>query len=511
MPEHLRALIVIIVLTSALFLVSEKSCLAFVNQSEFRRWRNLWFSSTIAAFLSHDFWFYALTLGFLVFVFSSHYQNKAALFFLLLFVAPAGETAVPGFGLVNYLFEINQPRLLALLLLLPCFFSTISMTRGAGKISDWLFLTYLLLEIVLQLRQTTVTDTARYSFYSFLDAALPYYVFSRSLKDIQAFRQALLCLVLACMIISLIALFEFIKDWQLYSSLTSVLGLGLEPGYSVRSGMLRARGPAGYPIALGYLIMVSIGFYVFLMKNINSVLQRRAGMALLMGGLIAALSRGPWLGTIIMIGVFVSTGRTPWRHLMLLGLSGMLGLALLAVIPGGETVINLLPYIGTTEAGNIEYREKLFANALIVIERNFWFGSVDYLESAEMQEMMQGEGIIDIVNSYIRIALSSGIFGLTLFIAFFAFAIGSSLRAMATIALKNSDEYVLGRALVATMIGVLFTIATVSSIVTIPIVYWSLAGMLVGYARMVQGSNLDELRSSKGFHEHQIPANRGRG
>ena len=46
-------------------------------------------------------------------------------------------------------------------------------------------------------------------------------------------------------------------------------------------------------IALGYVIAVAIGFYLFLQEGVRSKLQRRLGALLLAGGLFAPLSRGP--------------------------------------------------------------------------------------------------------------------------------------------------------------------------------------------------------------------------
>jgi hypothetical protein len=51
---------------------------------------------------------------------------------------------------------------------------------------------------------------------------------------------------------------------------------------------------------------------------------------------------------------------------------------------------------------------------------------------------------------------------------------------------KDSEEYLLGRALLATLLAILTIITTVSSITIIPIVYWSVAGLGVAYAQMVR-------------------------
>ena len=101
----------------------------------------------------------------------------------------------------------------------------------------------------------------------------------------------------------------------------------------------------------------------------------------------------------------------------------------------GKRLLDYLPFIGSIEKGNIDYRQRLLDNAMIVIERNPWLGSTDYHKSKEMLSMIQGQGIIDIVNTYLGIALDKGIVGLSLFLFFFA----SVLLAQVLLVLKKKQ------------------------------------------------------------------------
>ena len=59
----------------------------------------------------------------------------------------------------------------------------------------------------------------------------------------------------------------------------------------------------------------------------------------------------------------------------------------------------------------------------------------------------------------------------------------------------NTDPYrLLGRVLLATLLGILVTIFTVSSITVIPIVYWSIAGLSVAYIQMMRRQAIEEPR-----------------
>jgi O-antigen ligase len=186
-----------------------------------------------------------------------------------------------------------------------------------------------------------------------------------------------------------------------------------------------------------------------------------------------------------MLMMYIATGRQAFKRLMLLALAGVLALPLLAIVPGGQKVLDLLPFIGSVDVDNITYRQRLFDNAIIVIQRNPLFGSFDYRNTPEMQSMIQGEGIIDIVNTYIGVALSFGLVGLTLFVAFFATVLLGIRKAMRSFP-KDDETRRLGRALLATLVGILVTIVTVSSITIIPVVYWSVAGLGVAYIQMTR-------------------------
>jgi O-antigen ligase len=184
--------------------------------------------------------------------------------------------------------------------------------------------------------------------------------------------------------------------------------------------------------------------------------------------------------------VFIATGRKAVKRLIMLALAGVLALPVLAIVPGGQKVLDLLPFIGTVEVENITYRQRLFDTALLVIQRNPLLGSFDYRHAPEMQAMIQGEGIIDIVNTYIGIALSFGLIGLALFVAFFVTVLFGIRKAMHAYPNKDDEARRLGRALFATLAGILVTIVTVSSITVIPIVYWSVAGLGVAYMQLAR-------------------------
>lgn len=489
MPEHLRALVVVLVLSGLVFVCFRPSTGELAGYRQFTLWRKLWLLATVAAFAANSFWIYAACLALLLLP-RRHGQpaQLATSFLLLLFVVPAAGIAVSGLGLINHLVTLNHLRLLSLLLLLPAAFQLAHNreTTPLGKSwADRLFVAYLLLVVVLQLRDNSLTNTLRIGFYTFIDAFLPYYVLSRALRTQSDIKHAMTAFALAGLLLAVAALFETLRHWNLYTALVQALDLqwGFK-GYLDRAGMQRAAASTGQPIPLGYVMMAAMGMYACTTKEQKFPWRRRAGYVLLTGGLVATLSRGPWMGAIAMVATYLLLGPKPLQSMFKLVLAGSVALLALAVlpIPGGSKALDLLPFIGQTDVGSITYRDDLLTNALIVIERNLWFGSVDYLQTPEMLRMIQGEGIIDLVNTYIQVALETGIVGLMLFVASFVVAGLAALKRCRRAANAYPELNRQGRWLLALLAGTAVTIFTTSSITVIPYVYWSILGMAVAYA-----------------------------
>ena len=488
MPEHLRALIVILLLAAIVFSLVKGPASQITKNENFSRLRNFWFVLTLVAFLSQSFWLYASISGLLMLLAVPRSQNVTALFFLLLFLIPPASVDIPGLGFINYLFSLNHTRLLELTLLLPAALHLINKreTSAFGKTAPDKFLAlYLLLIATLQLRDKSFTDAIRQSFYLSIDIFLPYYVVSRSLDTIQKFKEASLGFVIASLILALIGCFEFLRHWLLYNALIPAMGMTWDlSNYLNRGDFLRASATTGQAIVLGLVMVVALGCYQFIQPYIRSAASRRLGMLLLVAGLIAPLSRGPWIGALILLIMFILTGQHATKKLTLLAITALCALPLVAIMPGGEKVINMLPFIGKTENENITYRQNLIDVSIVVIERNPWFGSPNYQETPEMEAMRQGQGIIDVVNTYLQVALQSGVVGLGLFSSFFVAILIGIRRRLRTAASLDGEEYLLGRVLFCTLISVLVIIFTVSSISFIPVVYWSLAGMGVAFIQM---------------------------
>lgn len=487
MPEHLRAFVVVAVLSALSFIVLRRPALAMgMAEEDFKRRRNLWLAVTALLFLSPNFWIFILGAASLL-LFTRRERNPFALYVFLLFAVPPFASALPGLGIVNKLFELNFPRLLSLLVLLPLVLRPRDPdTPGFGKVgADWLVVAYLLLEMVLHYRADSFTNTLRTGFNEVLDVFLPYFAASRALHSTRNVRDILLSLVVGALVLVPIAAFEFAKHWLLYAALPDALGVTWGGGsYLGRGGALRAVVTAGHSIVLGYVMAIALLLHFGLRHGNPLPKAWAAGLAALAVGLIATVSRGPWVGAAAGIVAMTLASRQPGRRVARLIVPALVGGAALMLSPWGDKVLAYLPFVGTIDTANVSYRQQLFEISMKVIAMEPWFGSPYFMYTEPMQELRIGN-LIDIVNTYLLVALRYGYVGLAIFCAAPLAALWSVAVALRRQANEDTERFGQGQALLGMLVAVLVTLATSSDTSFIPILFWSCTGLAIGYGRLV--------------------------
>ena len=111
--------------------------------------------------------------------------------------------------------------------------------------------------------------------------------------------------------------------------------------------------------------------------------------------------------------------------------------------------------------------------------------------------MIQGEGIIDLVNTYLVVALSRGLVGFVLFVGVFASALHATFKRWRLKGEDGGESKDFGRGLMAAMAVMLVTIGTSSPIFAIPTVYWLLTGFCVAYSGMMRWEYVSQGSSAK--------------
>ena len=230
MPENIRALIVVLALAVPAFYMGRQIASSVSADREFAVWRNVWFAVTVVAFLSLNFFVHALMLVIVCLYARSVRAASVGLFFILLFVVPSGKITIGGAGIVNMLLDLNNPRLLAIVFLLPVLFTTRGFDRrqlNVYTMPDWLVVGYVLLLTALQYRSSdaTVTSVMRTGTVATLDVLIPYFAFSRTVTSMADVRKVFCAFIIAVLPLSLIAVFELVKRWHLYFPLSDNWGI----------------------------------------------------------------------------------------------------------------------------------------------------------------------------------------------------------------------------------------------------------------------------------------------
>ena len=480
MPENLRALAYVLILAVPVLYLAKVLAVPLVDRHEFRLWRNMWLATTCLAFTVPSFLLFALLLAAFSYFAVRRMNEPWWLYLVLMIAAPCVAIGVGIPGVFNRIIDLSYPRLLALLFLLPAAVSLYRIPenrilRGV----DWPLVGFWLLQTLLALRHGDLPSILRVVPGYGLDILLPYFVFSRVIRNSKDFNRGLLALVVAAMPLAAVGVFELWRDWRIYYVVVREWDIVLTTPYLFRDGLLRAAGTSIEPIAFGFLCMSAAASFIAL--PIGSVLRcwRWLALMVLIAGLYASVSRGPWLGFAIAIVVTLLTNPPRFARLLVPGIAGFV--VALQLLPAAliARFVNLLPFVGAADQGSETYRELLFEKSLLVIERNLLFGSKDFIAAPELQSLIQGQGIIDVVNTYLQVTLEFGVLGLCLFVSIFAL-LGVQLAVLWASDRQGIIHY---QAIAGLYVAILFTIATTSSVTIIPVIYWLFAGLLSGLVR----------------------------
>ena len=487
MPEYLRAYIVVFLLSNFVFWLLPKLNIEFIKKSEIKTWRNYWLSVTTLCFFVSNIWLYVAFLCLVLIYAGSKKIDGLALFFALSCASPLYYFTIPGFGGINYLITLNYMSILTLILLLP------ELQRSdARSASHYPFyratILYLVAIAVLDARDNTITNSLRLFVVYFIAIFLPFAAISRAMKTTDQLKTCLFTLTLCLIPIALLGCFESLKHWKLYSSaFVNVLGEDSSLHYGLRGDSLRASANFASPIVFGYMLIIGMGILLFLKNYTTKKNLFLFIFALFLSALYYTKARGPWLGFIVMVVLYIWSGPNKFGNFTKFTFGSVIGLTVLSMTSFGEKLIGMLPFFSSAqshEASTVDYRIRLLEQASILFQKNPIIGMVNYRETPEMEVMRQGQGIIDVVNSYVDIALSYGIVGLGLFLFILFGLFFSVLKNVRRLPSTEKDLINIGRSLYAILGAALFTIFTVSSINYIPIFYWILAGLCSAYIRI---------------------------
>jgi hypothetical protein len=494
MLSSIKALIVVLTIAATIFYLAKPIALRFMSGEDFSRRRLVWFILTAVSFVSPSFWLYVLVAVPMLIWAGRNDSNSIALYLLMLHVIPPVPVSIPILG-NNGLFPLDNYRLLALCVLLPAAIryrkNLENPMRGAFGAMDILLLAFGVLQVALYtppdlphhfVIPDSPSNALRRGVLFLLDTYLLYFAVSRICQSRKKMVDAAATFCLACSVMAAIAVFERTKGWLLYVDIGSRWGTDPNAAfYLSRGGSVRAQVSAGHSIALGYLLAVAFGVWLYLRSHVQSRIHRLGVTLLLWGGLFGAFSRGAWLGAATAYFTFIAAGPRAVSRLVR-GTSLALAIAgLIAMSPIGSQILEMIPTMG--KPVDI-YRHRLAERGWEVVLAHPFFG--DQFPWPEMEDLRQGEGIIDIVNTYLGVALNYGFIGLFCFLSFFLLGMTRVYARARELSRSDPDLALLGTSLIACTVGALIMIDSSSFILGVEKMFYVLAGLTAAYARLAR-------------------------
>jgi len=287
-----------------------------------------------------------------------------------------------------------------------------------------------LLFLVSQARGYNLTVVLRLFDFWFLVLMPPYLLLTRTIRTREDAGEAMLIFTWSAVICAVEALFESIRGWPLYQSIGYALhvpavGQGLSATLSIRSGFLRAQGPIANPTSLGIIMAMGLVFALGVKRYLNRS-HRWAIYGALILGLIVSQSRGAWIaaGAGYCVCLFLQ------RRYSMLGAIVPAALIVWAISGSLSAEGQLGQLLGKSGQGQFTatYRSDLLHRGLEEISKHPTGQTPEQLQIS-MNDMRQGENIIDFVNSHLYIGLVTGVAGIAIWFALWLFPVIAAAKA----------------------------------------------------------------------------------
>lgn len=338
---------------------------------------------------------------------------------LLLVTLPPAEFVLDDIAGIGYVTALSPIRLLSLVLLLPALLNRPPHDRrrptpGWLRLCDLGLFGYVFLMASFDWRGP-LSVLVRATVEILLDVWIPYLALTRCAQDAADRRKMLAVFLIAMACQGAIATLESLTGHQFYNQLQYIYGTSWQTTWAeLRAGFLRGQAAPQNPLVLAAMLLVALGAWAGLKPE-------RPGKAywwlllLLLGGLWATFGRAAWLCTGLFFASLLAMPRLAGRGYLITvaALTALVGAGWSSGLGQQLTqgAIELFNAEGR-ESFNILYRQELLEASVALLKQSPWLGVGDFL--TPLAYLKQGEGIIDLVNTYLVVALNVGLIGLGL-------------------------------------------------------------------------------------------------
>jgi O-antigen ligase len=229
------------------------------------------------------------------------------------------------------------------------------------------------------------------------------------------------------------------------------------------------------------MLAIAFGFWLYLQSQAVTLRARVTIVLVFWLGMVATFSRGPWIGAVLIYLAYSALKPRAISRLFKAGFLMAIVLGLVSLSPIGEKIMASLHVTGGQADADFIYRQRLLDRSLELVQAHPLFG--DPLAMQEMEDLRQGQGIIDIVNTYIGVLLFHGWVGLILFLGFALSALKGVFGAAKAAISTDPDWALLGFNIAACIVGMLFMIADCSLMFGVEKMLYISVALAAAYAR----------------------------
>lgn len=383
-------------------------------------------------------------------------STRIALFFGLAFTLSffQGFALNPGVNLGG----LSHPRILSLCILLPMYF-TMKPEASMRKFHaiDIAVLMFFFWQVIVDSLTSNVTSIMRTILWTFLDYIIPYIVIRRFISN---YSLVFTAITFALLSQALVGAAEAILKWHVHTDIERLAGFSeqLNAMYKFRYGILRAQ--ASYMNPLIFALFANMSFlcaFILYLKTglkVPKTYSKLMAFAALGFSILGTLSSGSRAGVIgsflilfVMLAAMWAIRRKSDPKKLLVG--GFVLSLVIVFSTGGDYIRE-----------NFDYRARLFEIGTQIMMEEPILGLRSPQTDPRMASLKQGEGIVDIVNTYLLIGLQFGFPGLILFV----YAIFGGLNRLYFCMRETEDEKLtMGLFCFACLFILAFNLATTSA------------------------------------------------
>ena len=444
-----------------------------------------WATVTATIFFIRDQFIAVLISGVIVAVLSPKgLPNRVAFYIAVLPSVPdfiAGAIPFPG---LNYLTVLNFSKATAIAILGPAFLTALSVKRSRSLAAvDVFVLLFFIFSSLLTMRSLPITSVLRMLIDQFLLIYLPYITISRALSSFEDIDLVIRAFFFSLFVVAGIAAISALQSWNYYHWINP--GAGFLKSADFRNGFLRTGATLTTPLVAQLMAVLGCTAYHFWRTKVIGIIFAAPTIGLALFAAFVTGSRGGWLGAIVVVCGYL-TFRYLGGGLRRFFVVGVIGTACYFV----HQILTDPNFMA--DDGNITYRANLMRASVQQMWAHPLFGDANYRESPIMLRMVQGQGIVDMVNLYLILILTYGLVGFFLWLTPLLLTLNGVLKRFEKFPTKKDGDvfraslkYKSAAAiLMGGMLGYMTMILTTSFVSYIWQYYYLLLALLVALARL---------------------------